>query len=130
VSGLNGNQLECVDREAWGFFALLLNPPFPSGRNLQRAVIIAMPCVIMMHVAGDEVIEMITVGDALVSACRAVEVRSVVAAATMIRSARGRICLVYADRMFIHVSGMQMMQMAIVKVVGMIFMNHCRMATL
>ena len=89
-----------------------------------------MPGVVMMQMPRDEVIEMITVWDALVPACWAVDVRSVVAAAIVIRCTRRRICPVYGNRMLIYVAGMQMMQMAIVKVVGMIFMNHCHMAAM
>ena len=89
-----------------------------------------MPSVVMMQMPRDEVIEMITVRDALVSACWPVDVRSLVAAAIVIRCTRRRICPVYRDRMLIYVAGMQMMQMTIVKVIGMIFMNHCRMAAM
>jgi hypothetical protein len=89
-----------------------------------------MPSVVMMQMPRDEVIEMITVRDALVSACWPVDVRSLVAAAIVIRCARRRICRVYGNRMLIYVAGMQVMQMTIVKVIGMIFMNHCRMAAM
>ena len=86
--------------------------------------------MIMVQMSGDQVIRMVAVRDALVAASRAVDVRSVVAAALVIWCTRGRIGPVDRDRMLIDVAGMQMMQMAIVKVVGMIFMNHCHMAAM
>jgi hypothetical protein len=89
-----------------------------------------MAGVIMMQMPGDKVIRMIAVRDALVPARWAVHVSPLMAAAIVIRRTRGRICTVYRDRMLIHVTAMQVMQMAIVKVISMIFMNHCCMAAI
>jgi hypothetical protein len=92
-------------------------------------MIIAMPRVVMVQMSRDEVIEMITVRDALVSTCWSVDVPSVVTAAIVIRCTPRRICPVYGDFVLIYMAGMQMMQMTIVKVIGMIFMKHSHMAT-
>jgi hypothetical protein len=89
-----------------------------AGRSeLDCAVIVAMIAVLVMKMAADEVIDMITVRNRGVSAIGAVPVAALVSAAAVPGSAAIRVAVAHADAMFIHVIVMDVMKMPVVQII-------------
>jgi hypothetical protein len=87
-------------------------------------MIIAMAIMWVMQPSVDEVIDVITVGHAFVSAVRPMGVR----APGVGRAARG-VGVADLNKMFVDVVPMHVMQMTIVKVIDMVMMAHSRVST-
>jgi len=77
-----------------------------------------------VQVAVDQVIDVIAVGDRRVPASRPVPVRGVMTAAGMAWRAGGRIDVRDAQDMFINVVLVDVVQMAVVQVIGVVFMRQ------
>jgi hypothetical protein len=91
--------------------------------QFQRPVIVAMAIMWMMQPSVDEVIDVIPVGNAFVSAARSMRVR----APGVGRAARG-IGIADLDNVFVNMILMRVMQMTIVEVVDVAMMAHSRMS--
>jgi hypothetical protein len=93
-------------------------------RQFYRPMIIAMAIVWVMQPAVYEVIHVITVGHAFVSAARPMRMR----APGVGRATRG-VGVADLDNMFVDVIPMHVMQMTIVEVIDMAMMAHSRVST-
>jgi hypothetical protein len=87
-------------------------------------MIVAVGVMGKVQVTADEIIHMIAMRNGLVPTSRSMAVRGVVTAAGMGRSAGSGILAGDGECMFVDVVLMEMVQVAIVQVVGMVFMGH------
>lgn len=78
-----------------------------------------MPVMRMMQVAIHKVIDMIAVGDGLVSAAWPVNMPLIVSSAVMTRRAGFRICLGNLDGMLLHPVAFHMVKMPLMQIVDM-----------
>jgi hypothetical protein len=92
-----------------------------GSRQFYRPMIIAMAIMWVMQPTVHEVIDVITVGHAFVSAARPMRVR----APGVGRAARG-VGIANLNNMFVDVVRMHVMQMTIVEVIDMAMMAHSR----
>ena len=93
-------------------------------RQFYRPVIIAMAIMWVMQSTAHEVIDVITVGHAFVSAARPMRVK----APGVGRATRG-IGVADLDNMFVNMIPMHVMQVTIVKIIDMAMMAHSRVST-
>jgi len=91
-------------------------------------VIIAMVTVRMVKVAIDQVIDVIPVWHGFVPASGSVNVAGFVPAAVVIRGASVRVLLTDFESMLIHVTGMWVMQMAVMEKIDMPVVPYRSMA--
>lgn len=94
-----------------------------SRHQCDFAVIVAMPVVNMMQVAVNQVVGVISMRHLGMAASWTMHVVFWVAAAIMRRRASVWVVLVYADHMFLDVPGMGVMQMPVVQVISMAFVQ-------
>jgi hypothetical protein len=78
----------------------------------------------MMQVAIDEVIDVVPVGDGLVTATRTVVVRPLVRAARVRRRAGACVAATDADAVFLNAAAIGMMQVPVVQIVDVAFVKH------
>jgi hypothetical protein len=91
-------------------------------------MIVAMIAVRVMQMAGDAVIDMITVRHRLMAATRAMHMAGLMAAAAMVGCTAVRIVAGYLDHMLVDMAGMRVVQMAVMQIVDMTAMPHRRVA--
>ena len=87
-----------------------------------------MIAVRVMQMAGDAVIDMITVRHRLMAATRAMHMAGLMAAAAMVGCTAVRIVAGYLDHMLVDMAGMRVVQMAVMQIVDMTAMPHRRVA--
>jgi hypothetical protein len=87
-------------------------------------MVVAMVAVGEVQVAIDEVADVVTVRDGLVSTSRSVDVALLVAAAFVIRRAARGVRRAYLDDMLVDVAVVHVVQVSIVKVVDVVAMTH------
>jgi hypothetical protein len=90
-------------------------------RDLHLAVVLAAAFLLMVQVSIDQVVGVIAMWDSFVSASRAVFVVSVVGLAFVPRLGDHRILDAHAQPVLVDVSFMNIVQMAVVQVVGVAF---------
>jgi hypothetical protein len=99
-----------------------------SGDFFQGTMIVAVVAVRMMQVSANQIIDMVAVRRALMSAIRAMRVFATVRFAVMLRSAVVRIRVTYRYRVFVDVIRVDVMQMAIMKIVDVSVMTDLHVA--
>jgi len=92
-------------------------------------MIITVITMRMMQVAIHKVINVIAVRNSLVSAVLAMNMSRLMPTASMLRCTYRRIGDAYLQHMLIHMITMRMMQVAIVKVIGVAVMFDCSVTT-
>lgn len=92
----------------------------------ERPVVVAVALVRMMEMAVDEIVEVISVGNRLVAAARAMRVPRLVAPAIVIRGASLRVGTVDLDCVLVDVVAMGMVKVTLVQVVDVAGMGHGR----
>lgn len=85
-------------------------------------MVVAVATVGMMQMAIDEVVDVVAVGNGFVAAAGAVDMSGVMRATGVPRGAGSRVGGGEADRVFVDMTVMKMVQMAIVQIVDVIFM--------
>jgi hypothetical protein len=80
-------------------------------------VVVAVIAVLVMQVAGDQVVDVITVGNRRVAAVGVMTVRFLVLAAIVPRRAAAGITAAHADVMLFHAAVVDMMQVTIVQII-------------
>ncbi len=95
----------------------------------QWSVIIAMITVRMVEVPVDQIVNVVTMWDCLVTAVRAMPVRRIMSAATVVRRTAIGICCSYFDHVFIDATVVQMLEMAMVEIIDVPLMLNCSMTT-
>jgi hypothetical protein len=98
-----------------------------SGRR-KSAVVVAVPGVRVMQVAGDEVVDVIAMRDRFVTATRAVDMALGVTIAAVRRRARGRIGRADLEDTLVDVAVMIVVEVAIVKVIDVVAMTDSEVA--
>ena len=83
-----------------------------AGHDLERAVIVAVAAMRMMQVAGDQVVDVVTMRHGFMAAARTVLVARLVAAAGVVRRASVGIGGTHLDRVLVEVIAMRVMQVA------------------
>jgi hypothetical protein len=91
-------------------------------------VVVAVVAVRMVQVAAYQIIHVVAVRRALVPAIGAMGVLAAVRFAVMFRRAVVRVRVTYRNEVFVNVIGVDMMQMAIMKIVDMPLMTDLRVA--
>jgi hypothetical protein len=86
------------------------------------AVIVAVPLIWMMKVSFHEIVFMTPVRNRFMSATSPMSVLGVMRAAGMARGTGGRIRAAFAQSMFIHVSSVSTVKMAVVQIIDVTFM--------
>jgi hypothetical protein len=89
-------------------------------------MVVAVPVVRMVQVPTNEIVDVIAVGNLLVTAIGAVNVRSFVPAAGVLRSAISGIGRADLEDVLVDVVTVRVMQMRVVQVVEMVSMLDCR----
>lgn len=84
-------------------------------------MIVAVPIMLMVQMAADEIVGMAAVRDRFMSAMGPVRVSLVMLAARMTRRAIGRVHAALGDYVFIHVSLVRAVKMPLVHVIDMTF---------
>ena len=87
-----------------------------------------MIAILMVQVAGNQVIDMVAMGDGLVSAARAMLVSLLMTVANVIGSADRGVRGGYFDHMLVHMVLVDCVQVSIVEVVGVAIVLHGRMS--
>lgn len=83
-------------------------------------MVIAMVAMGMMQVAADQIIHVIAMGHSRVAAFGAMEMRGIMAGASVVGCALIGVGGGHGDHVFVHVSCMGVMQMAVVQVIHVI----------
>ncbi len=96
--------------------------------EIEAAVIVAVVAMLVMQVAGYDVVDVVSVRNCLVAAVGAVAVSLLVRAAGMLGRAIARIPVRHADPMFIDVVTLNVMQMTVVQIIGMAIVPDGRVA--
>ena len=91
-----------------------------GGDHLQGAVIIAMVAMGMMQVATDQIIHVIAMGHSGVAAVGAMDMCGIMAGASVVGCALIGVGGGHGDHVFIDMSGVGVMQMAVVQVIHVI----------
>jgi hypothetical protein len=91
-------------------------------------VIIAVAAVIVVQVPLNDVVGVVAMRRPFVPAIGAVPVLCVMSSALVLRSTGIRIGRVHSQRMFIHVVAVDVVQMAIVKIIGVAIVHHALMS--
>ena len=89
-----------------------------------RAVVVAVLAVRVVQVAVDEVVDVVAVGNRLVTAAGAVDVGGVVTAAAVIRGAVGGVRRVDVEAVLVDVVLVRVVQVAVVEVVHVVAVLH------
>jgi len=92
-------------------------------------MIITMVSVRVVQVAAHQIIHMIAVGNGLVSAARAMHMRSGMGVTVMALRAFVRILRRHGEHVYVKVIAMRMQQAAMLKVVGVAIVINRKMAT-
>lgn len=92
--------------------------------DFQLAVIVAVTAVRVVQMAIHQVIDMIAMRYRLVPAVRTVSVRLLMGRATVVRRAFLRIRRGYFNLMVVHMIAVSVMQVAIVKIIGVAVVFH------
>lgn len=92
-------------------------------------MVVAVAAVRVVKVPVDEIIDVVSVWNGFMSAVGPVNMPCFVSAAGMPRSTVGGIRCIHRNRMFVHVIAMGMVEVPVVKVVDVVAMLHCLMAT-
>ena len=87
-------------------------------------MIVAVVAVRMMQVAGDAIVDMVTVRDSLVAAAWPMDVIRGVAGAAVIGRATLRVVARHVDHVFVDVIIVRVMQMPVVQIVDMAGVAH------
>lgn len=87
-------------------------------------MVVAVRAMGKVQVAGHKIVDVVSMGNRLVSAARAMAMSGFMSVAGMRRGADGGILLGDREHMFIDVVVMDMVEMAIVEVVGMALMRN------
>ena len=95
--------------------------------DLQLTVIIAMVVVPVMQVVLDQVINMISMWNSLVPAVRTMNVILVVSPTVVVGSAVGRIGAAHVNPVLVDMITLNIVQMAVVKIIDMAIVLHRRM---
>jgi hypothetical protein len=95
-----------------------------------RAVVVAVAFVRVMQVAIDEVVDVVSVRDSLVTAADTVSMRLVVRAARVRWRACGRVGAGDGDPVFLYAVAIGVMQVPIVQIVGVAFMQDRRVTAI
>jgi hypothetical protein len=98
--------------------------------HFHPAVIVAMASVMVVQVAVDQVIHVISMRHSFMAAVRAVSVLLVVSRTLMTRRALLRIGRVHLNAMVIYMVAMWVMQVTVVKIIGMSVVFYSRMAAI
>jgi hypothetical protein len=110
--------------------ALVRQGHLPLLHNLHRTVIITVITMRMVQVAVDEVVDVIPVGDRFVTASRTMNVPRIMLAAVVSRGAFRRIDRTHRDYMLFDDPVISHpVQMAIVKIIRVIFVLNCSVPT-
>ena len=99
-----------------------------SGGLFQGTMIVAVVAVRMVQVSAHQIIHVVAVRRALVPAIGAMGVLAAVRFAVMFRRAVVRVRVTYRNEVFVNVIAVDMMQMAIMKIVDMPLMTDLRVA--
>lgn len=91
-------------------------------------MVVAVPAMRVVQMAGDEIIDMIPVRDGLMAAAGAMSVRGHMTAAGMPGGACIRVDGAYLEYMFIDVIPVRVVQMAVVQIVHMSVVEHAGVA--
>jgi len=94
------------------------------GGQLDRAVIVAMISVLVMQMAADQIIDVVSVRNLRMTAVGPVFVLVIVLPAAVIRRAAFRIASADANAMLVHMVAMHVMQVAIVQIIDMTVVPH------
>ena len=92
-------------------------------------MIIAMPVMDMVEVAGDQVVEVIPMRNRRMAAIGSVHVRGSVAIACVVRRAGGRVRWIDRDRAFVDMVAVHHMQMPVVQVIDVAAVLDSKMTT-
>jgi hypothetical protein len=92
------------------------------------AVIVAVAGVIVVQVTGNEIVDVVAVRDLRMSASRPVLVRAFVPTAPVRAAARRRVLRVDADGVLVDVPIVRMVQVAVMQVIGVAFVQNGLMA--
>jgi hypothetical protein len=93
-------------------------------------VIVAVAFVRVMQMTGDEVVDVITVWNGLVTAALAVNVAAVVLGAVMFGRAAVRVLAVDLEHVLVDVTLVRMVQVPFVQVVHVVTVRDARMTTI
>jgi hypothetical protein len=95
-----------------------------SLRETELPVMIAVVSAWSMQVPGNEIVNVVVMWNCFVPTVRAMSVRAVVTAASMIGSTRALVFRALSQCMLIYVIGMDMVQMSVMQVISMLLMLH------
>jgi hypothetical protein len=95
-----------------------------AGNHRQRAVIVAMIAVRMVQVSVDQIISVITVWNRLMTTAGAMSMRRLMVAASVLRRAAIRIRGSDFDHVFIDMTVVHMMQVAVVEIIDVAVMSN------
>lgn len=101
----------------------------PLANRRHRAVNVAMPAMRMVQVPVHQIVHMVAVRNAFVAATGGVDVRLRVCRAGVARRALRRVRHAHRQRVFIHMAGVDVMQVPIVEVVDVAVVRHGEMTT-
>ena len=90
----------------------------------QRTVVVAVVAVRMMEVTADAVVQVVAVGNCLVTAAGAVDMARIMTAATMIRGAAIGIVIGDVDHVLVDMISMRVVEVTIVQVVDVPAVSH------
>jgi hypothetical protein len=106
----------------------VIDRAYNSGGFFQRTVVVAVVAVRIVQVPAHQIIYVVAVRRALVSAIGSMGVLAAVGFAVMLRCAVGRVRVAYGNKMFINVVGVDVMQMAVMEVVDVPVMTDLHVA--
>jgi len=89
-------------------------------------VIVAVILVGVVEVAANQVVDMVAVGDGLMSAVGTMNVVGLVALALVLRGAAVGVGVARRDRMLVHMVSMGVVEVAVMEVVEVPLVAHCR----
>ncbi len=92
-------------------------------------MVVTMRAMGEVQMASDKVIDMVAMGHRLMSAVRAMAMPGLMPIAAMGRSACRRISCGDIEPMFINMVVMQMVEVSVVQIIGVVIMDHGRMTT-
>jgi hypothetical protein len=100
-----------------------------SRGNFQPAVVVAVRDIEVMEMAIHEIVDVIAMGHCFVTTVFAMLVGFLVARATVVRRTFVRIRRCHLNAVIVDVVAVNMMKVAIMQVIGVVIVFHCRMTT-
>lgn len=94
------------------------------GDHRQGAVVIAMITVRVVQLSFDQIIDVVPMGNCLVTTARAVPMRSIMSATAVIWRAAVGISRGHFDRMFFNMTVMHVMEVALVQIIDVTRMSN------